>query len=1189
MKTIPARPFLAFIFSIALATAAWAQPLTVTTIAGHFDDNAYSNGVGTNASFRDLNDFSDLAADGNGFLYVVDGNTIRRISPEFLVVTLAGNPNKAGYVDASGTNALFSSPAGIAADANGNVYVADQGNYVIRKITPAGLVSTVAGDGNYGYVDSAAGTPEFQGPNSVALDGAGNIYVADYTTLRKITPAGVVSTLAGTQTPGFDDGTGTDAQFNSPFFLAANAAGNIYVAMGSVIRVVTPDGVASTLAGSEYTHNDADGIGTNAGFNGAYSIALDTAGGLYVADGGGVGGTIRYVTSGGVVTTVAGVAGQYPKGGAGFPGQGPEGSNNGVGSTALFGQPLGIAVDTFDNVYIVDGFFYTVSMGVPPALSTVGSVSESAGIAPVRSNNPWQFTAYYTNIVSDLRLRVQSTQTTNDEGSWADLPGSTDMTDLGGNWTLNATYVPGGTQWFRVIAAAPGYQDGVSAAVGPENVLQGIAPFGSFTWQTTTPYRSGAAWTFTIVETPVVAGMNLRVQSGDGSGWTDLAGGQMATSDGTNWTLTTEPVPTGTNSFRVVASAPTYPDQISGPVGPFTIVAGLPDTGTFLLTTGGTPTRSSNPWQFLVIYTNQVAGLQLRVQSTETTNEDGSWEDLPENPYMTNDAGAWTLFCTDVPTGDQYFRVVASASGCLDGFSTISEPQTVLPGFNPWGLPIVATTRPYSTPTPWTFTIVQPAVVPGMSVKMQLSATPGDPTSWTNLPGGAEMTLYSDEQTWVLYTTSLPTGNIAFRAVASAPDYVDLASGWVGPFPITPPLPVSPTTLSQGGTYSVQDFAGFVNAINTVIHVIGVAVHLIPNGNATTQGAVTMYADQGWSVDLTVPQGQSLTAKQLGVGTRANLIVTGPVNADLDVGVVSNDGGSIIGLNGHGLLTQDGGGLVAKNGASAATIGVAALLEGTHSPIIAHDSSGVLSQNGSAVLSQNGSAVVSQNGSAVVGLKGSAGVGRNVGESPSSPKPFPAKPNTPIPNTPPTQPSFTGVMTVNGNYTQLAGALLIAIAGTNTASDGAQQYDQLAVSGQANFFGGCIAFGLFDPDDQTDQTNVFQPPDGATFDVVVASNIVTQGLSVRGPLWGDGQFINWSVVTRPDGLQALRLTAVEIPPTLFAQSAGSLLQLAYATNYTGYSLQSSPDLSNWTTLSTGTNVVLVSPTNAYGFFRLSQP
>ena len=555
---------------------AWSQPLTVTTFAGKFSYDGYVNGVGTNALFRGLNDFADLAADAYGFLYVVDGNSIRRISPDRSVVTLAGNPVQAGYKDGLGKNVLFSAPAGIAADANGNVYVADRGNYAIRKISLALAVevSTVAGDGTSGYVDSAAGNPKFQDPTSVALDSAGNLYVADYITLRKITRDGVVTTLAGhPYLNGFDDGTGTNARFVSPFYLAANADRNIFVGMAGVIRQVTPAGVVSTWVGGN-GHQDLDGIGTKAGFTQTYAIALDKAGGVYVADG--QAGTIRYVTSAGVVTTVAGTVNRFP-----YPG-----SNDGVGANAFFSYPQGIAVDPQGIVYIVDSGEFTVLQGVPPSLPAIGSFEYLTGGVPVYYNNPWKFTATYSAFVSDLRLRVQSTLTTNDPSSWTYLPG--EMTHVGDVWTLYPTNVPAGAnRYFRAVASAPGYADGPSAALGPETVLiPQLPPIGSFSYSTGgTPIRSSNAWLFSAGYKNLVSDLKLRVQStltpNDEGSWTYLPG-NLSDVDG-NWTLNRTVVPVGTNRyFRVIASAPGYLDRTSAAVGPDTVLDGsvlLADNG----------------------------------------------------------------------------------------------------------------------------------------------------------------------------------------------------------------------------------------------------------------------------------------------------------------------------------------------------------------------------------------------------------------------------------------------------------------------------------------------------------------------------------------------------------------------------------------------------------------------------------
>jgi hypothetical protein len=241
----------------------------------------------------------------------------------------------------------------------------------------------------------------------------------------------------------------------------------------------------------------------------------------------------------------------------------------------------------------------------------------------------------------------------------------------------------------------------------------------------------------------------------------------------------------------------------------------------------------------------------------------------------------------------------------------------------------------------------------------------------------------------------------------------------------------------------------------------------------------------------------------------------------------------------------------------------------------------LISQDGGGLISQDGGGLISQDGG---GLTGKAGAAVSVWNK---------TPLTPRPNIPAfTQPTFTGIMTVNGNYSQFPGtALIIGIAGTNTLAEGAQQFDQLVVNGQVNFFGGTIVFALLDPDDQTNLANAFQPPDGATFDVVVASNIVVGAVHILGPVWGDGLFFKGGVVTLTNGLQAVRLMATHIPPEIFIQNAGSELHLVYGTNYTGYTVQSTPTLSptNWTPFSTGTNLVVLSPTNASGFFRLSKP
>ncbi len=202
---------------------------TVTPLAGGFE--GYTEGVGTKASFRKPR---DVVASG-GVLYVADtgNNRIRRIDQEMAVSTLAGD-SAPGYADGQGKAARFFNPQSLALDSAGNIYVADTGNHKIRRITPDGTVTTVAGSGR-GYADGIATEARFDSPEGLALDSAGNIYVADTGNhkIRRITPDGTVTTIAGSApiatSQGYVDGTAEEAKFNRPRGLAVDSVGNIYV------------------------------------------------------------------------------------------------------------------------------------------------------------------------------------------------------------------------------------------------------------------------------------------------------------------------------------------------------------------------------------------------------------------------------------------------------------------------------------------------------------------------------------------------------------------------------------------------------------------------------------------------------------------------------------------------------------------------------------------------------------------------------------------------------------------------------------------------------------------------------------------------------------------------------------------------------------------------------------------------
>jgi len=351
------------------AQASYTTPYTFITIAGTALGNGGRDGTNGAAQFYWP---EGITVDTNGNLYVVDNfeNTIRKVAPvgtNWVATTIAGTTNNSGSADGTNGAAWFNEPTGIALDGSGNLYVADGGNNTIRKLTPVGtnwVVTTIAGTaGNIGSADGTNQAASFYYPSGVAVDTNGNVFVADASndTIREVTPVGtnwVVTTIAGTAgVNSSGDGTNGAAQFSGPSGLALDGAGNLYVADTSndTIRKLTPVGtnwVVTTIAGQAGNSSSADGAGLGARFNFPIGIAADTNGSLYVADT--YNHTIRIIAPAGtnwVVSTLAGVPGS-------------PGGSDGIIWQALFNYPQCLTVDGTGRVFVGDTINGTIRMGL---------------------------------------------------------------------------------------------------------------------------------------------------------------------------------------------------------------------------------------------------------------------------------------------------------------------------------------------------------------------------------------------------------------------------------------------------------------------------------------------------------------------------------------------------------------------------------------------------------------------------------------------------------------------------------------------------------------------------------------------------------------------------------------------------------------------------------------------------------
>jgi sugar lactone lactonase YvrE len=323
-----------------------------------------------------------VQVDASGNLYVSDaaGQTVRKISSDFKISTLAGNALSQGSTDGGAATAKFNEPNGLVLNTDNSLLLADTSNAALRQISTIGTVTTFAGtSGSKGSTDATGTAARFSAPVGLTRDGLSNYYIADQTnhTIRKISFSGLVTTLAGTAgQSGSVDGTGAAARFNLPTGITCNAQGDLYVSdLGShLIRKITAAGVVTTLAGQVNVSGSSDGSGTAARFFKPAGLAIDSVGNVYVADMGN--STLRKISANGVVSTLAGLPTI-------------DGLMDGAGSNAWFAEPQGLTLDSVGNIYVADTANAVLRKVTPEGLVTTLAL---AGTAPLISTQPVSLT-----------------------------------------------------------------------------------------------------------------------------------------------------------------------------------------------------------------------------------------------------------------------------------------------------------------------------------------------------------------------------------------------------------------------------------------------------------------------------------------------------------------------------------------------------------------------------------------------------------------------------------------------------------------------------------------------------------------------------------------------------------------------------------------------------------------------------
>ncbi len=350
---------------------------TISTVAGN-GTLGYAGDAGQ-ATAAEINQPNNVAFDAAGNMYISDqyNHCIRKVGSSGVISTIAGNVDSFGIRGDGGAaiSASLFRPGGMVIDASNNIYFADLGNHTVRKISAAGVITRVAGTGfsGFGGDGGQATAADLYTPSGIAMDAAGNIYIADQENnrIRKVSTSGIISTIAGNGTAGFsgDSGAATAAELSAPYNLAVDGSANVYVADfgNNRIRKVTPAGIITTVVGTGTRSFSGDGgAATAATISIPQDIKFDTAWNMYIADN--VNNRIRKITPAGIITTIAG------NGTAGSSGDG------GPATAAELSGPSGVAIDRSGNVYISDQYNNRIRKISPATTTGVVTYTQNADL-----------------------------------------------------------------------------------------------------------------------------------------------------------------------------------------------------------------------------------------------------------------------------------------------------------------------------------------------------------------------------------------------------------------------------------------------------------------------------------------------------------------------------------------------------------------------------------------------------------------------------------------------------------------------------------------------------------------------------------------------------------------------------------------------------------------------------------------